>query len=44
MLVISITQELRKGALSRSVDVDALEKGVKQSMLAVDVSPTPKYM
>lgn len=31
-------QEQRKGAISRSVDVEELEKGVKHSILVVNVS------
>ena len=32
------TQELRRSAISRAVDVDEIEKGVKQSIAAVEVS------
>lgn len=33
-------QELRKGAISRPVDVEELEKGVKHSVSAVQVNST----
>ena len=41
LLTVSVhvsIQEERKGAISRSVDLEALEKGVKNSITVVNVS------
>ena len=36
--MVCVLQELRKGAISRAVDLDQLEKGIKQSVIGAGVS------